>query len=141
MHASRLFRDLDGTTPKMVAEFSRRREQFVNDLNRVPGFHCQTPEGAFYAWVDIRGTGASAEEVCRILLEDAGVAAIPGAAFGPAGKVFVRFSFASSVANLKEATQRIMKASVPGREVWSHDKRLDIYRQHHVVTGAPSPVG
>ncbi len=104
-------RDLDGTTPKMVAEFSRRREQFVNDLNRVPGFHCQTPEGAFYAWVDIRGTGASAEEVCRILLEDAGVAAIPGAAFGPAGKVFVRFSFASSVANLKEATQRIMKAS------------------------------
>jgi len=104
-------RDLDGTTPKMVAEFSRRREQFIHGLNRVPGFHCQTPEGAFYAWVDIRGTGASAEEVCRILLEDAGVAAIPGAAFGPAGKDFVRFSFASSVANLKEATQRIMKAS------------------------------
>jgi aspartate aminotransferase len=104
-------RDPDGTTPKMIAEFARRREQFVRDLNRVPGFRCQTPEGAFYAWVDIRGTGTSAEEVCRILLEDAGVAAIPGAAFGACGKDFVRFSFASSVANLREATERIMKVS------------------------------
>jgi aspartate aminotransferase len=104
-------RDRDGTTPKMVAEFARRREQFIKDLNLVPGFRCQAPEGAFYAWVDIRGTGTSAEEVCRILLEDAGVAAIPGAAFGSSGKDFVRFSFASSVANLKEATGRIMKVS------------------------------
>jgi aspartate aminotransferase len=104
-------RDPDGATPKMVAEFARRREQFVSDLNQVPGFRCQAPEGAFYAWVDIRGTGSSAEEICRILLEEGGVAAIPGAAFGPSGKDFVRFSFASSVANLKEAVQRIMKVS------------------------------
>jgi len=104
-------RDREGTTPRMVAEFARRREQFVHDLNEVPGFHCVPPEGAFYAWVDIRGTGTSAEEVCRILLEDAGVAAIPGAAFGPSGKDFVRFSFASSVANLQEAAARIMKVS------------------------------
>src|SRR5437660_4026848 len=96
-------RDREGTTPRMVAEFARRRGQFVHDLNRVPGFRCEAPEGAFYAWVDIRGTGTSAEEVCRLLLEDAGVAAIPGAAFGPSGKDFVRFSFASSVANLQEA--------------------------------------
>ena len=104
-------RDPDAATPKMVAEFARRREQFVHDLNQVPGFRCQPPEGAFYAWVDIRGTGVTAEEVCRILLEEAGVAAIPGAAFGPSGKDFVRFSFASSVANLKEAARRIVKAS------------------------------
>jgi aspartate/methionine/tyrosine aminotransferase len=104
-------RDREGTTPRMVAEFARRREQFVHDLNEVPGFRCEAPEGAFYAWVDIRGTGATAEEVCRILLEDAGVAAIPGAAFGPSGKDFVRFSFASSVANLREAAARIMKVS------------------------------
>ena len=104
-------RDRDGTTPRMVAEFARRREQFVHDLNRIPGFRCQAPEGAFYAWVDIRGTGTGAEEVCRILLEEAGVAAIPGAAFGPSGKDFVRFSFASSVENLQEATARIMKVS------------------------------
>jgi aspartate/methionine/tyrosine aminotransferase len=104
-------RDREGNTPRMVAEFSRRRDQFVHDLNKIPGFHCEPPEGAFYAWVDIRGTGASAEEVCRILLEDAGVAAIPGAAFGASGKHFVRFSFASSVANLREAAARIMKVS------------------------------
>jgi aspartate aminotransferase len=104
-------RDREGTTPRMVGEFARRREQFVHDLNEVPGFRCAAPEGAFYAWVDIRGTGSSAEEVCRILLEEAGVAAIPGAAFGPSGKDFVRFSFASSMENLREAAARIMKVS------------------------------
>ncbi len=104
-------RDREGNTPHMVAEFARRREQFVHDLNQIPGFRCEPPDGAFYAWVDIRSTGSSADEVCRILLEEAGVAAIPGAAFGPSGKDFVRFSFASSVANLKEAAARIMKVS------------------------------
>jgi aspartate aminotransferase len=104
-------RDREGNTPRMVAEFARRREQFVRGLNEIPGFRCEAPEGAFYAWVDIRGTGSSAEEICRILLDEAGVAAIPGAAFGPSGKHFVRFSFASSVENLREAAARIMKVS------------------------------
>jgi aspartate aminotransferase len=104
-------RDREGNTPRMVAEFDRRREQFVHDLNQVPGFRSEPPDGAFYAWVDIGGTGSSADEVCRLLLEEAGVAAIPGAAFGPSGKDFVRFSFASSVANLKEAAARIRKVS------------------------------
>src|SRR5271168_2884883 len=103
--------DREGNTPHMVGEFARRRQQFVHDLNKVPGFLCEAPEGAFYAWVDIRGTGASAEEICRILLEEAGVAAIPGAAFGRSGKDFVRFSFASSVENLREAAARIAKIS------------------------------
>lgn len=100
-------RDRDGSTPRMVSEFSRRREQFVGDLNRVPGFRCAPPEGAFYAWVNISETGMSAEEVCRIMLEEAGVAAIAGAAFGPVGTEFVRFSFASSNATLREAVERI----------------------------------
>jgi aspartate aminotransferase len=104
-------RDREGTTPRMVAEFARRRKQVVHDLNEVPGFCSTLPDGAFYAWVGIRGTGTSAEEICRILLEDAGVAAIPGAAFGSSGKHFVRFSFASSVENLREASIRIMKVS------------------------------
>src|SRR5579863_7067595 len=106
-------RDREGNTAYMVGEFTRRREQFVRDLNRVPGFRCLAPEGAFYAWVDITGTGTTAEDLCRILLEDAdaGVAAIPGAAFGPAGKNFIRFSFASSTATLHEAVERILKVS------------------------------
>jgi aspartate aminotransferase len=109
-------RDREGNTPRMVAEFTRRREQFVRDLNEVPGFRCEAPAGAFYAWVDIRGTGTSAEEVCRILLENGGVAAIPGAAFGLAGQDFVRFSFASSVVNLREAASRIMTAATAWQE-------------------------
>ena len=104
-------RDREGNTPHMVGEFTRRREQFVRDLNRVPGFRCLAPEGAFYAWVDIAATGMSAEDLCQILLEDAGVAAIPGAAFGPAGKDFIRFSFASSTATLHEAVERIVRVS------------------------------
>ncbi len=104
-------RDREGNTEYMVGEFTRRREQFVRELNRVPGFRCEAPEGAFYAWVDITATGMSAENLCRILLEDAGVAAIPGAAFGPTGKEFIRFSFASSMETLHEAVERIVKVS------------------------------
>ena len=100
-------RDRDGATPRMVAEFSQRREQFIRGLNHIPGFRCHSPEGAFYAWVNISGTGMTAEELCEIMLQEAGVAAIPGAAFGPAGKEFVRFSFASSASNLQRAVERI----------------------------------
>lgn len=104
-------KDEDGATARMVGEFARRREAFIRDLNRVPGFRCQSPEGAFYAWVNISDTGMSAEELCRLLLEDAGVAAIPGAAFGPSGKEFIRFSFASSMATLREAVERVQRIS------------------------------
>jgi len=104
-------RDSTGATPRMVAEFQKRRDQFIADLNRVPGFRCIPPDGAFYAWVNIEETGTTAEEVCRIMLEDAGVAAIAGEAFGEMGKNFVRFSFASSTATLKEAVDRIQKVS------------------------------
>lgn len=104
-------KDREGATPRMVREFAKRREQFIRDLNRVPGFRCSPPEGAFYAWVNIADTGMSAEELCRVLLEEAGVAAIPGAAFGEAGTDFVRFSFASSTATLQEAVERILRVS------------------------------
>ncbi|GAC1434271.1 MAG: pyridoxal phosphate-dependent aminotransferase [Terriglobales bacterium] len=104
-------RDREGATASMVGEFAKRRGQFIRDLNQVPGFRCAAPEGAFYAWVNIANTRMSAEEVCRIMLEDAGVAAIPGTAFGPSGRDFVRFSFASSTATLKEAVERMEKVS------------------------------
>jgi aspartate aminotransferase len=104
-------RDREGTTTAMVRQFAKRRESFVRDLNRVPGFRCQPPEGAFYAWVNVSETGTSAEQVCLIMLEEGGVAAIPGAAFGAEGKEYVRFSFASSIATLKEAADRIRRVS------------------------------
>ena len=105
-------KDREGATPRMVGEFARRRDQFVRDLNRVPGFRCAAPQGAFYAWVNIGDTGITAEELCQIMLEEGGVAGIPGAAFGPDGADFVRFSFASSTATLKEAVERIQRVSV-----------------------------
>jgi aspartate/methionine/tyrosine aminotransferase len=108
-------RDRESATPRMVAEFLRRRDQFTRDLDQVPGFRCRPPEGAFYAWVNVAGTGLPAEEVCRILLEEAGVAAIPGAAFGASGADFVRFSFASSTATLGEAIARMHKVSAAWR--------------------------
>jgi aspartate aminotransferase len=104
-------RDREGATPRMVGEFAKRREQFVRDLNRVPGFRCAPPDGAFYAWVNISEAGRSAEEICRVMLEEGGVAAIPGAAFGSAGAEYVRFSFASSTAVLREAVERILQVS------------------------------
>jgi len=103
--------DREGATPRMVGEFAKRRGQFIRDLNRIPGFRCSPPEGAFYAWVNIAETGMSAEELCRIMLEEVGVAAIPGAAFGAAGVDFIRFSFASSTATLQEAVERILRVS------------------------------
>jgi aspartate aminotransferase len=104
-------KDREGATPRMVREFANRRQQFIGDLNRVYGFRCSLPEGAFYAWVNIAETGMTAEELCRIMLEEAGVAAIPGAAFGRAGSDFIRFSFASSNATLQEAVERILRVS------------------------------
>jgi len=104
-------RDREQATPRMVAEFHRRREQFIHDLNQVPGFRCAPPSGGFYAWVNVADTHARAEEVCRIMLEEAGVAAIPGAAFGPSGHDFIRFSFASSTAVLREAIERMQRVS------------------------------
>jgi aspartate/methionine/tyrosine aminotransferase len=104
-------RDPGGATPRMVGEFAKRREQFARDLNTVPGFRCMPPQGAFYAWVNIADTGRSAEDICDVMLNQAGVAAIPGAAFGVAGKDFVRFSFASSPRLLGEAVERIKAVS------------------------------
>ncbi|MDE3135351.1 MAG: pyridoxal phosphate-dependent aminotransferase [Acidobacteriota bacterium] len=103
--------DPSGAVPAMIAEYRRRREQLLGGLNTIPGFSCLEPEGAFYAWADISGTGLSDREIARYLLEEAGVASIPGSAFGAAGADFLRFSFASSAAQLEEAAARIRKVS------------------------------
>lgn len=103
--------DTTGSVAAAVAAYARRREMFIRGLAAVPGFRCRPPEGAFYAWVNIEGTGLPAAELCRLLLEEAGVAAIPGAAFGPSGENFIRFSFAGPAALLGEAVERIRKLS------------------------------
>ena len=108
-------RDSTNAVEAMVAEYRKRRDLFVAGLNRIPGFRCQTPDGAFYAWVNIADTGLSAEEIQKLLLEEAGVAGIAGAAFGPGGQDFVRFSLVSARNLLEEALERIQRVSVHWR--------------------------
>jgi len=108
-------RDSTDAVDAMVAEYRKRRELFVAGLNRIAGFRCQAPEGAFYAWVNIEDTGVAAEELAALLLEEAGVAAIAGAAFGSAGKNYLRFSLVSARNLLEEALERIERVSVRRR--------------------------
>jgi len=108
-------RDSTDAVDAMTAEYRKRRDLFVSGLNKIPGFRCQSPDGAFYAWVNIEDTGTSAEEVQRILLEEAGVAAIAGAAFGAEGKNFLRFSLVSARNLLEEALDRMNRVSVKWR--------------------------
>jgi aspartate/methionine/tyrosine aminotransferase len=108
-------RDSTNAVEAMVAEYRKRRDLFVAGLNQIPGFRCQAPDGAFYAWVNIEETGLSAEEVQKLLLEEAGVAGIAGAAFGTGGKKFLRFSLVSARKLLEEALERMQRLSVHWR--------------------------
>jgi aspartate aminotransferase len=110
-------RDSTDAVNAMVAEYRKRRDLFVAGLNRIPGFRCQPPEGAFYAWVNVEDTGLSAQELASTLLEEAGVAAIAGAAFGSAGKNYLRFSLVSARNLLEEALERIERVSIRWRGV------------------------
>jgi aspartate/methionine/tyrosine aminotransferase len=92
---------------KMVAEFRRRRDAFCRGLNELPGFRCPVPEGAFYAFPNIEGTGMTAKALADALLQEAGVACLAGTAFGAYGEGYLRFSYANSYENLMEALGRI----------------------------------
>jgi aspartate aminotransferase len=95
---------------RMVAEFRRRRDGFCERLNRMPGVRCKLPGGAFYAFANVKGTGRSSKELEEYLLQEAGVACLNGAAFGPQGEGYLRFSYANSYENLMEAADRIEHA-------------------------------
>jgi aspartate/methionine/tyrosine aminotransferase len=107
--------DSTDAVPAMVSEYRKRREVFVEKLNKIPGFRCHPPDGAFYAWVNIEETGKSAEEVQKILLEEVGVATIAGAAFGAQGKNYIRFSLVSATNLLDDALERIERATMHWR--------------------------
>ena len=91
----------------MVAEFRRRRDIIVAGLNDIPGISCLEPQGAFYVFPNITGTGQTAAQLQARLLAEAGVAALGGTAFGPYGEGFLRFSYANSVENIRAALEAI----------------------------------
>jgi aspartate/methionine/tyrosine aminotransferase len=96
---------------KMVAEFKKRRDTIVQALNTIPGFRCSLLAGAFYAFPNITGTKKSSKEMEELLLNEAGVACLSGTAFGAHGDGFLRFSYANSLENIKEAIERIKTVS------------------------------
>jgi aspartate/methionine/tyrosine aminotransferase len=101
---------LDGpqdTVDSMRAEFLQRREIIVKGLNELPGVRCLEPEGAFYAFPNITGTGFASRELADRLLQEAGVACLSGTAFGSFGEGFLRFSYANSQENIREALRRV----------------------------------
>ena len=108
-------RDSTNAVDAMVTEYRKRRDQFIAGLARIHGFRCQAPDGAFYAWVNIEDTGLSAEELQKLLLEEVGVAGIAGAAFGPGGKNYLRFSLVSARNLLEEALERMQRVSTQWR--------------------------
>jgi aspartate/methionine/tyrosine aminotransferase len=91
----------------MCAEFKHRSEFFVAGLNRIKGFSCRMPKGAFYVFPNITGTGWKSKPLADALLEQTGVAALSGTAFGQFGEGYLRFSVANSLKNLEEALNRI----------------------------------
>jgi aspartate/methionine/tyrosine aminotransferase len=91
----------------MVAKFRERRDAFCVALNEIPGFHCQPPAGAFYAFANVKATGVPSKELADLLLAEAGVACLNGGSFGAHGDGYLRFSFANSIENLLEAARRI----------------------------------
>ena len=94
---------------KMVAEFRIRRDTIVDGLNGIDGISCLRPEGAFYAFPNVTGTGLTSDEFADMMLNEAGVACLAGTAFGDNGEGYVRFSYANSVENIKEALDRMKR--------------------------------
>ena len=91
----------------MVEVYRQRRDIIVEGLDSLPGVSCHRPEGAFYAFPDISGTGMSSLEFADMLLSKARVAVTPGIAFGDAGERRVRLSFATSTSLIEEALERM----------------------------------
>ena len=93
----------------MVEQYQRRREIIVDGLNKLPGVHCLKPQGAFYAFPNIKKTGKSSQEIANLFL-DFGVALLPGNAFGKYGEGYLRLSYANSIPNIQRALERMAKA-------------------------------
>jgi aspartate/methionine/tyrosine aminotransferase len=94
----------------MVEEYERRRDVIIAGLNDVPGFTCQKPQGAFYAFPNITGTGMKSSDLANLILEKAGVALLPGSCFGEYGEGYLRLSYATALPIIKKGLARIREA-------------------------------
>ena len=99
----------DDSIHEMMGEFIQRRKLIYDGLNSLPGIECSLPGGAFYAFPKVIGTGMDGAEFCKRAMHEAGVAIVPGTAFGKTCKDYVRFSFAASQDNISSALENIKK--------------------------------
>lgn len=97
----------DRAVTRMVDAFRRRRDLVVEGLNQLPGVRCRVPQGAFYAFPNVEGTGLDEHELARGLLEEAGVAALAGTAFGEGGRGFIRLAYTQAEADLRRGLERM----------------------------------
>ncbi|MBI5581673.1 MAG: pyridoxal phosphate-dependent aminotransferase [Deltaproteobacteria bacterium] len=95
---------------EMVAEYDRRRRFMTEALNALPGVHCPLPEGAFYLFPQVRHRGMDSNALAKFMIEEAHVAVTPGAAFGKTGTQNIRLTFATSMANLRQAAGQLKAA-------------------------------
>ena len=94
----------------MYDEYEQRRNIVVDGINSIHGLSCITPGGAFYVFINIKKTGMTSESFCDYILEDAGVAILPGTSFGEFGEGFVRICYAVNQDKIKNALERIKKS-------------------------------
>jgi aspartate aminotransferase len=94
----------------MVAEYQRRRDVIVAGLNAIPGITCRKPQGAFYVFPNIKGTGMKSNALANLILEKGGVALLPGSAFGEFGEGYLRLSYATSIPTIEKGLDRIKSA-------------------------------
>ena len=94
----------------MMKRFKEKRDRIIKGLNTIPGFSCLSPRGAFYAFPNIKKTGMSSQECADHLLYNAGVATLPGTAFGPYGEGYIRFSYANTLENIDLAIDKIKES-------------------------------
>ena len=99
----------DDSIHHMMEKFTQRRKLIHEGLNSLPGVECSLPGGAFYAFPKVIGTGMNGEEFCHKAMHEAGVAIVPGTAFGKTSGDYVRFSFAASQDNISQAIDNIKK--------------------------------
>jgi aspartate/methionine/tyrosine aminotransferase len=97
----------DAAVQRMVEQFRARRDLMVEGLNAMPGVRCQVPQGAFYVFPNVEGTGLAERQLAEELLEEAGVALLPGTAFGQAGAGFLRLAYTQGEADLRTGLERM----------------------------------
>jgi aspartate aminotransferase len=95
---------------RMVEEYQRRRDTIVEGLNSIPGVTCQRPQGAFYIFPNFKSFGRTSTEMADLLLDNAGVAVLPGTSFGEYGEGYLRLVYSNSIENIESALDRIRQA-------------------------------